>query len=336
MFGYVWRTIRILFIVLLVMAGVFLVGMRSVESPHTPVPLVEQTATTTQRGEESEPSVITPRVETNNDDKKNNRVVSPEAISPDPSHDEILASAVVPHASLPGPLEEIVETNSSYANDSLIVEEIIKLTNIERVREGLPKLSSSARLGAIAEAKAVDMITRHYFAHESPSGVDIGGLASTYGYAYLHIGENLALGDFASSSHVVNGWMNSPGHRANIMGADFTEIGVSALRGAWEGREVWFAVQEFGKPMPNCPAPSAPLRQKISLYESQLDALNGTLSNLKITLDTLRDTDHSAYNTNVDDYNTIIKLYNTLLDDEKKFIAEYNEQVRKYNICMDS
>jgi len=83
---------------------------------------------------------------------------------------------------------------------------------------------------------------------------------------------------------LVDAWMNSPGHRANILNNEYTEIGVSAKLGNWENRNTWWSVQTFAKPAPNCQTPDANLKkqieQKTAVYNgaknitSQINQLN--------------------------------------------------------------
>lgn len=285
---------------------------------HTP-----QLATTSQRvisNKEKVPSSATTTEQT---------VVSEKITELPPVVEKVATSS---KKSMPGPLvaKKVVPP---YQEIGLNKDEIIVLTNKERVSHGLSPLSENKRLDAIAEAKAVDMINKQYFEHVSPSGVDIGKLAESYGYAFTHVGENLALGDFASSSHVVNGWMNSPGHRANILGKDFTEIGVSALRGMWEGREVWWSVQEFGRPMPDCPTPSDATRKRIEIYESQLGKMRTSLEHLKAEIDG-PGIAYDVYAQSVKDYNTIVDLYNKFLLEDKTLITAYNKEIEVYNQCI--
>jgi uncharacterized protein YkwD len=267
------------------------------------------------------------------------KVSSPEvAASPQPK------SSV----STPGPLittdpnitatsSPVPTTNStSVTHDqsgALNSKDITMLTNAERSKEGLGALTFNTRLAAMAEAKAIDMINKQYFAHVSPDGTDVTKLAANVHYAYLNLGENLALGDFRSSDDVVTGWMNSPGHRANILNKNFTEIGVSAIVGKFEGRMVWYSVQEFGRPMPDCPKPNTVLEQKIALYETQVATTETTLVHLRAEIDA-PDIDHETYDTKVKDYNTLVAFYNGLLATLKADITVYNAGVQAYNTCI--
>ena len=97
-------------------------------------------------------------------------------------------------------------------------------TNSERAANGLASLSSNSQLNTAAQNKAADMAANDYWAHTSPSGVTPWYWITASGYKYQTAGENLAYG-FLTSSETIAGWMASPGHRANILNASFTEVG---------------------------------------------------------------------------------------------------------------
>lgn len=234
--------------------------------------------------------------------------------------------------STPGPLILAPTPSGTKEANALNADAIISLTNAERVKAGLPSLSRSKRLLAMAEAKALDMIEKQYFAHVAPDGVDIALLAKKYGYEFLNVGENLARGDFQSSGGVVSGWMNSPGHRANIMNGEFTEIGVAALKGDWDGRETWYAVQEFGRPLSACPAPEPLLNEKIAIYQNEITALETTLKNFKAEIETSAD-GRTTLLAKINDYNMIVNLYNNLMAITKTSIDTYNAEAEAFNAC---
>ncbi len=207
-------------------------------------------------------------------------------------------------------------------------------TNKERATNGgLHPLRSSSVLTKIAEAKARDLLEKQYFAHVSPTGVDIEMLAKTHAYEYLNIGENLALGNFKSSEHVVTAWMNSPGHRANILNTQYTEIGISAIEGIYEENEVWFVVQEFGRPQSDCPLPDELLKQKISIYTVQLSELEKTLNRINEEI-SQPGIDAKTHNSLAKEYNIIVALYNSLVVTSKSAIADFNLQADAYNSCI--
>jgi hypothetical protein len=101
-------------------------------------------------------------------------------------------------------------------------------TNNQRVANGLGSLALSSLLNQAAQAKANDMMVHDYWAHNSPTGVTPWYWISSVGYAYKTAGENLAYG-FATSSDTITGWMNSAGHRANILNGSFNQVGFGII-----------------------------------------------------------------------------------------------------------
>lgn len=124
---------------------------------------------------------------------------------------------------------------------------LAELANGDRTAYGLSPLAPSPLLSRAAELKAQDMATRGYFSHISPEGLVPWKWFEYAGYSYSYAGENLAVG-FLDSKDVAAAWMNSPTHRANILSSNYTEIGIGAARGTYQGHEAIFVVQFFGKP----------------------------------------------------------------------------------------
>ncbi|MFD5450341.1 CAP domain-containing protein [Streptomyces sp. NPDC127100] len=120
--------------------------------------------------------------------------------------------------------------------------EVVELTNRERARAGLPGLAADPRLTAAAQAHSADMVARDFYSHTDPDGGRPWDRAAAAGATRRTVGENIACGQ-RSPADVVEGWMNSPGHRANILGADFTHIGVGLAGG---GRAGMYWTQLFG------------------------------------------------------------------------------------------
>lgn len=131
---------------------------------------------------------------------------------------------------------------------------LVELTNADRTSQGLGTLTVSPILTQVAEAKADDMAEKGYFAHTSPEGLTPWHWFKEKGYAFTYAGENLAV-DFSESSAVQRAWMNSPTHRANIVGTQFTEIGIAVRDGVYQGRPTTFVVQVFGTPARSLPTP---------------------------------------------------------------------------------
>ncbi|WP_235560918.1 CAP domain-containing protein [Bacillus sp. FJAT-28004] len=115
-------------------------------------------------------------------------------------------------------------------------EQVLKIVNSERAKSGLQALSMNEPLSKMALVKAQDMINNNYFDHNSPTYGSPFDMMKQYNITYSYAGENIAKGQ-PTPQQVMNDWMNSPGHRANIMKSNFTKIGIGYYKGAW--------VQEF-------------------------------------------------------------------------------------------
>ncbi len=212
--------------------------------------------------------------------------------------------------------------------------DIVEATNRERVAAGLPPLSTNTKLSASAEMKVDDMIARQYFEHSSPPGEGVSDLATKSGYQYVILGENLALGNFTSSADIVEAWMNSPGHKANILNTRYQEIGVSVKVGTYEGKEVWFAVQHFGTSRIVCPSIDINLKIEITALNTELKREEGTIDALKKILETPGAQSDPSYQTNVALFNTKVDAYNSKLAISREKINSYNKQVRTFNTCI--
>ena len=129
---------------------------------------------------------------------------------------------------------------------SISPEEIVQLTNQQRQQRGLGKLKTNSALTQAAIAKAQDMFAKDYWSHVSPTGDQPWKFIRQAGYYYTYAGENLAR-DFDTSSQVVAAWMNSPGHRKNILNPNYLEIGVAVMDGTLQGKQTTLVVQMFGQ-----------------------------------------------------------------------------------------
>ncbi|MFC7063266.1 CAP domain-containing protein [Halobacillus seohaensis] len=129
------------------------------------------------------------------------------------------------------PTEEATqeETNTEQAETSSEVsafeQQVVELTNEERAKEGLAPLKLDTELSGVAKDKSLDMQQNGYFSHNSPTYGSPFDMMNEYGIDYTTAGENIARGQ-TSPEQVVEGWMNSEGHRKNIMNSSFTHIGV--------------------------------------------------------------------------------------------------------------
>lgn len=125
---------------------------------------------------------------------------------------------------------------------------VIKAMNANREQNGLPALREDARLTKAANDRIRDMEDLGYWAHESPDGRAPFVWLKTEGYDYQYAGENLAAG-FETNEVLVSSWMESPGHRSNILSPLYTDCGVAVVEGATTGRATGRSVVVlFGRP----------------------------------------------------------------------------------------
>jgi uncharacterized YkwD family protein/spore coat assembly protein SafA len=138
-------------------------------------------------------------------------------------------------------VQELIDSNPQLANPNLIYpgqtinvptkeqanveQEVTRLVNIERANAGLPALKNDWELARVAEYKSQDMHDKKYFSHTSPTYGSPFTMMKNFGITYKSAGENIAQGQ-KTAAEVVRAWMNSEGHRANILSQNFTHIGV--------------------------------------------------------------------------------------------------------------
>jgi hypothetical protein len=132
-------------------------------------------------------------------------------------------------------------------SSAITPDNIIVLTNDSRQSFNLKALAESSILDKAAQAKADDMLAKGYFAHTTPDGKTPWDFITGAGYNYMMAGENLAV-NFTEAENVETAWMNSPGHRANILNKNFEDIGIGISQGIYQGHTAIFVVQEFGVP----------------------------------------------------------------------------------------
>jgi uncharacterized protein YkwD len=245
-----------------------------------------------------------------------------------------ISSKSVQSFSAPSPIKQEIQAPPKKTND-LTVEGVISETNAARAANGnLPPLAENATLDDIATLRISDMFAQQYFAHVGPQGESALSVASSVGYAHLALGENLALGTYAGDAGVVTAWMNSPGHRANILETHYTQIGVAVRKGIFDGSETWLAVQIFGRPASDCPAPNANLQNSINLSEQQISSTSVELANEKAAIDAMSPQSGPAYNAQVENYNNLAAQYNALTAETKTAIDTYDAQVTAFNACL--
>ncbi|PAV28164.1 hypothetical protein CIL05_18490 [Virgibacillus profundi] len=133
-----------------------------------------------------------------------------------------------PEAPVQQPTKEQEQQNQNQAQNqqlSQYEQEVVELTNQERAKHGLSALEIDTNLSKVAREKSNDMAANNYFAHNSPTYGSPFDMMKQFGISYSTAGENIAKGQ-RTPEEVVNAWMNSEGHRANILNGNFTHIGV--------------------------------------------------------------------------------------------------------------
>lgn len=159
-------------------------------------------------------------------------------------------------------LSELIAANPQIKNPSLIYpgqkvnipnaaplssleQEVFRLVNAERARAGVPALTYNWQLARVARYKSQDMIDRGYFSHTSPTYGSPFKMMESFGLRFSAAAENIAMGQ-RTPAEVMRSWMNSAGHRANILSRNVTQIGVGAAK-ARNGTIYW--TQMFMKPL---------------------------------------------------------------------------------------
>ena len=127
-----------------------------------------------------------------------------------------------PNLIYPGQVLTIPQPDSSVRS---FEQEVIRLVNEQRVKNGLNPLTENWELSRVARYKSQDMVDNRYFSHTSPTYGSPFQMIRAFGISFRQAGENIAYGQRTPQA-VVNAWMNSSGHRANILNASYTQIGV--------------------------------------------------------------------------------------------------------------
>ncbi|MFQ6049481.1 MAG: CAP domain-containing protein [Candidatus Paceibacterales bacterium] len=242
---------------------------------------------------------------------------------------EFLIKETEKQISIPPPLRAEREAPEAFLTHT----GIIQWTNIQREKYGLPSFMENKTLNAMAEKKVQDMFEKQYFAHYSPLGVGMEDLAKSARYEFIAIGENLAFGNFQDDEVLVQAWMDSPGHRENILNDDYQEIGVAVSKDIFDGESTWLAVQHFGLPLSACPQLDETLETKIGTNQNQIKELQKTLEALLVKIQTMKPKRGRAYNQKIEQYNALASQYNTLIEETEVLVNKYNNQVRLFNEC---
>jgi uncharacterized protein YkwD len=154
-------------------------------------------------------------------------------------------SAPAPTRTAPKPNPPAPSTNAP-APSGGVTTQVVTLTNAERAKAGCGPLTVNATLTAVAQAHSQDMATNNYFDHNSQDGRTPFDRMTAAGYRYSTAAENIAAGQ-RTPQDVMTAWMNSAGHRANILNCALKEIGVGYATGSSSQYGVYWT-QDFGTP----------------------------------------------------------------------------------------
>ena len=180
---------------------------------------------------------------------------------------------------------------------SIDQKKLIELTNIERVKIGLPGVSENEALDRAAALKAANMFEENYWAHFAPSGKSPWDFILGSGYKFTYAGENLAK-NFYNSDDVVTAWMASSTHRDNLLNSKYQDIGIAVVEGVLNGQKTTLVVQEFGSTQNLGAAPVVAVagkqitvakddyNSKLELVASGVETVVDTKASIKPILDT--------------------------------------------------
>ncbi|WP_235427178.1 CAP domain-containing protein [Cohnella kolymensis] len=172
-----------------------------------------------------------------NDNTTNNQTVPKQSRIETPAHTAAPSLTVTQASSIatPGARKTSISTKqASYETE--FEQQVLQLVNKQRATAGLSPLGMDSNLSKMAMAKAQDMYNNNYFDHTSPTYGSPFEMMGKFRIVFNAAGENIAKGQ-TSPEQVMNDWMNSEGHRANILNSSFTNIGIAYFKGEW--------VQEF-------------------------------------------------------------------------------------------
>ncbi len=136
-----------------------------------------------------------------------------------------------PNLILPGQTINIPSTPTTPTSNNLraLEAEVVRLVNAERSKAGQPALTENAGLSNVARTKSEDFVNNNYFSHNSPTYGSPFEMLESFGISFTAAAENIASGQ-KTASEVMNSWMNSSGHRANILSPTYNQIGVGVAR----------------------------------------------------------------------------------------------------------
>jgi uncharacterized protein YkwD len=256
--------------------------------------------------------------------------------------------------SVPGPV--VPDKGAEPVQEKLASEVLIRLTNEARRSNGVLPLKENSQLARIAEERGRDMLRKQYFGHVAPDGESSPDVARKVGYRYKCLSENIASGHFPTNQKLIDGWMQSPGHRKNLLSTDVDEIGIAVVGGILKGEDTWVAVQIFGLPAPDgeqgavpatsCTVPSPGLAQAIESGKREVEDLERQLASMKTEMELEKlilerkgapsKEESDAFNARVGQFNGLAEKSNDKKAAVQGMINDYNGSVQRYNACLEA
>lgn len=215
---------------------------------------------------------------------------------------------------------------------------ILSIINKERNERGLRSLAFDYELNISAQKKSQDMLSNAYFAHTRLDGKPFTYFIDYAGYDYIKTSENLARGNFTTSSEIVEAWMNSIGHRQNILDSTMVDTGIGIVFGEYKGSDTYFITQHFGRPRGTCPIIEKYLEPEIRINNLKGKALYAEIKTLQKTIDEIlnnnpSEQDRLQVKELEKSLDTKITEYNSIVDSVQSLTLIYNTQVKAFNEC---
>ena len=195
-------------------------AIRTQDAKYRFVPVNENQQRQDTRNQNNQPRNEQRRTTTGLEQPRNNNVQIQESQQPTQQQPRQENVTKTPQATTPTPT-----TKQATGNISEYARQVVDLTNVERRKNGLAALQIDTQLSQVALTKSQDMQKNGYFSHTSPTYGSPFDMMRDFGVSYRTAGENIAQGQ-RTPQEVVNAWMNSAGHRQNILNGNFTHIGV--------------------------------------------------------------------------------------------------------------
>ncbi len=211
---------------------------------------------------------------------------------------------------------------------------IIEETNKKRNEFDVSIFVESNKLNEIARIKVEKMFSEQYFAHFSPEGIGVSDIATENGYEYMIIGDNLAMGPYENDKELVKAWMDSPGHRENLLDKRYMEIGVAVKEGYFENNKTWIAVQVFGLPSSACPITDDSIEKEIKEKNAYAKNLKEEIGIIGEEIDSIIFKSGEEYLNKVERYNSLVAEYNELVSALEILIEKHNNQIKEEEECL--